>query len=578
MLIRRVAALAAVTLVLGGCGKTTEDDGGNDLGTREQSSVIAADPAASRGPAPDVAGAQKGGTVTILRNNKISHLDPQRAYSFIGLLSSASLYARSLTYWKDDGSGKLTLVGDLAETPGTDVHSDCKTWEFTLKDGLKFEDGSPITSKEVGYGISRSFDPAMGGPTYIQEWLANDKEYYKKWDFTKNKGQLPPGLTTPDPKTVRFTFEKPHCELPYAASLPYTAPVPQAKDTGPEFDNKPFSSGPYKLVRNTIGVEIVFERNENWDPATDPIRHQYPDRYVYHFGAEPDASAQRVVADSGADRSALAWDGVPSSLAQKFATDASLQERTVAAPTPMEWRLAINTRRVTDVDTRRALNYAIDRDGLIKAFGGSDLAQPVTTLMPPGTIGFQNYDLYPAGPTGNPDEAKKLLAGKSPNLVMAVGDGAQEQALAPQIKNNLERAGFTVTVKTVPGDEKDDLTAKPGNEYDLYFRQWAADWPSGASILPPLYDGTTITAEGSNNVSFLNDPAVNAELTRVADLPAAQQPAAWAELDRQIMKDHAPAVPLLVEVARIPTGSHLAGVFISSIFGVPSLVNANVKP
>jgi peptide/nickel transport system substrate-binding protein len=574
MWMRKTAALAAVALIISGCSKTTDDSDGDEIGPREQTGTIATDPAASRGPAPEVAGAQQGGTVTVIRETKISHLDPQRAYSFIGLLSSASLYARSLTYWKDDGTGKLTLVGDLAETPGTDVDGDCKTWEFKLKDGLKFEDGRPITSKEVGYGISRAFDPAMGGPTYIQEWLANDKEYYKKWDFAKNKGQLPPGLLTPDAKTVRFAFQKPHCELPYAASLPYTAPVPQDKDTGPEFDNRPFSSGPYKLVKNTVGVELVFERNPNWDPATDPIRHQYPDRFVYTFGADSDAAANRVVADAGADQSALAWNGVPSSLAQKFATDAGLKERTVVSPTPMEWRLAINTRRVTDVNVRRALNYAIDRVGLIKTFGGSDLAQPVTTLMPPGTIGFKSYDAYPS----NVDEAKKLLAGKTPTLVLAAGDDSQAQDMATQITNDLAKAGFKITVKVVPADEKDDLTARPDNQFDLYFRQWAADWPSGASILPPLYDGATITAEGSNNVSFLNDPSINAELARVQDLPADQQPAEWAKLDQRIQTDHAPAVPLFVEVSRIPTGSKLGGIFISSIFGVPSLVNANVKP
>ncbi|MEK8109400.1 ABC transporter substrate-binding protein [Micromonospora sp. M12] len=57
-------------------------------------------------------------------------------------------------------------MGDLAETPGKNVNNDCKVWEFTVKDGVKFEDGRPITSKEIAYGIARSFDPDLsGGPT-----------------------------------------------------------------------------------------------------------------------------------------------------------------------------------------------------------------------------------------------------------------------------------------------------------------------------------------------------------------------------------------------------------------------------
>ena len=55
---------------------------------------------------------------------------------------NAPLYAPHLTTWKDDGKGNVTLVGDLAETPGTNVNNDCKVWEFKIKDGVKFEDGT----------------------------------------------------------------------------------------------------------------------------------------------------------------------------------------------------------------------------------------------------------------------------------------------------------------------------------------------------------------------------------------------------------------------------------------------------
>lgn len=578
----RAAAAAGGALLLAAalaaCSKTTEDpNSGPDI-DRAQTGSIATDPKDSRGPAAEVPGAQKGGTIYVIRETKISHMDPQRAYSFIGLLTASSLYARSLTYWKDTGDGKLTLVGDLADNTGTDVNSDCKTWEYKLKDGLKFEDGRAITSKEVAYGIARAFDPDLGGgPTYVQEWLVNDPQFDSKWDFKANKTSLPPGLSTPDAKTVRFEFAKPHCELPFAVSLPYTAPLPPDKDTGVNLDQQPFSSGPYKLVKNTVGVELVFERNPNWDPATDPIRHQYPEKFVYAFGPDPDAAANRIVADNGNDQYAIAWNGIPGSLAGKFASDPALKARTVSSPTPVAWRLSINTARVTDVNVRRALNYAIDRDGLIKTYGGADVAAPITTLMPPGTLGYQKYDEYPAGPTGNVDKAKELLGGKTPELVLAMGDDSGAQEMSTQLKGNLEKAGFKITVKYLPADAKDDEVSKRNSPYDLYINQWSADWPSGASILPLLYDGRTIRDQDNNNTSFLNDPALGAEFDRILALPADQQAAEWAKLDQRIMKEDAPAVPLFVDVANTPTGSKVGGVFISSVFGVPSLVNTYAK-
>jgi peptide/nickel transport system substrate-binding protein len=577
---RRAIAAGGVLVILSSglaaCNKTT-DEGSKVDTNRVTTGVIATDPKDSRGPAPEVPGATKGGTVTVIRQTKISHMDPQRVYSFAGLMN-AVLYARTLTYWKDDGKGHLTLVGDLAETPGKNVNNDCKVWEYKLKSGLKFEDGRPITSKEAAYGIARSFDPDLtGGPTYVQEWLADDAQYDKKWDFKANKTSLPPGLSTPDATTLKFEFAKPHCDLPFALSLPASAPLPADKDTGVNLDNQPFSSGPYKVTKHQVGVELVLERNTNWDPATDPIRHQYPDRIVWTFGPNAEAGANRVIADSGADQTALAWNGVPASLVAKVAGVATYTSRTLNAPTPSANRLTINTQRVKDLAVRQALNYAIDRDGLIKSLGGATVAVPMTTLMPPSTLGFQSYDAYPAGSGGNIDKAKKLLAGKTPELVLAVSDNTSGTETGTQLKNNLEKAGFKITVKTVPTDAKLDETKKRDNPWDIWIDNWAADWPSGASILPVLFDGRAIKAEGNSNTSFINDDAINKEFDRVLAMDPGAQAPEWAKLDKRIMTDLAPCVPLYVDVAYFLHGSKVGGLYVSSVFGYPAFTDVHVK-
>jgi peptide/nickel transport system substrate-binding protein len=577
MRLKRAAAAGgalALLAVMGACSENKGTGGGNDT-DRVQSGSIATDPKESMGPAAEVPGATKGGTFRVIRETKISHLDPQRVYSFAGLMN-APLYARFLTTFKDDGSGKVTLVGDLAETPGTDVNKDCKAWEFKIKDGVKFEDGSPITSKEIAYGIARSFDPDLtGGPTYLQEWLADSPQYDTKWDFKKNKASLPPGLTTPDAKTLKFEFAKPHCDLPFAASLPYTAPLKADKDTGVNLDNLPFSSGPYKVTKNTAGVELVLERNENWDPKTDPVRHAYPDKIVWGFGPDAEAGANRVIADNGDDQSALAWNGVPSALIAKVTSDQALKPRSVQGQTPSLWRLTINTSRVTDLSVRQALNYAIDRDGFIKVYGGEASAKAVTTLLPPSTIGYEKFDAYPAGATGDVDKAKELLAGKTPELVLGVGDDNPEYGT--QLKGNLEKAGFKVTLKSIPADAKLDEVGKKSNPWDLYIDQWAADWPSGAAVLPVLFDGRTIKAENNSNTSYVNNDDINKEFDRVLALPAADQAKEWAKLDQRVMKELAPAVPLFVEQGYYLHGSKVGGIYLSSIFGYPAFTNVYVK-
>ncbi|GAA2629498.1 ABC transporter substrate-binding protein [Dactylosporangium fulvum] len=578
---KSLTALALLTLVagLGACSnnKRGDDEPGPNT-NRQASGSIATDPKDSKGPAAEIPGAAKGGTVTVIRQSKISHLDPQRVYSFVGLTAS-QLYARRLTTFKDDGKGKVVLVGDLAETPGTDVNKDCKTWEFKIKEGVKFEDGSPITAKEIAYGIARSFDLSLtGGPTYIQEWLADSPQFDTKFDFAKNKTSLPPGLSTPDDRTLKFTFAKPHCDLPFAASLPATAPMPAAKDTGTDYDKQPFSSGPYKLTKNEAGTRLTFERNTHWDPATDAMRHQYPDSFVYEFGPDPVTQTNRIIADSGADASAVSFNGVDSSLVSKVVGDQALKSRTLQEPTPSQYTLTINNNRVTDLSVRQALNYAIDRDGVVKTLGGETVARAVTTLMPPATIGWKDYDAYPAGKSGNPDKAKELLGGKTPELVLGFQDDATNQELSTHLKGNLEKAGFKITLKPIPADTFLDETKKKDNPWDLYIGSWGADWPSGASILPVLYDGRAIKAEGSNNgASYLNAPALNAEFDRILALPVAEQGPEWGKLDEKIMKEYAPVVPLYVDVMFTIHGSKVGGLFIDSIWGSVAVTNAYVK-
>jgi peptide/nickel transport system substrate-binding protein len=131
-------------------------------------------------------------------------------------------------------------------------------------------------------------------------------------------------------------------------------------------------------------------------------------------------------------------------------------------------------------------------------------------------------------------------------------------------------------VKSIPSDSKLDETKKKDNPWDLYVDSWAADWPSGAAILPVLFDGRTIKAEGNSNSSFVNSDAINAEFDRVLALDPAQQTSEWAALDKRIMTELAPAVPLYVDVAYNVHGSKAGGLFISGIFGAPAFVNAYV--
>jgi peptide/nickel transport system substrate-binding protein len=572
-----IAVVCALTAALGlsACTKTGDETGPPDDQKGTQSSGIATDPKESQGPALDIPGAKPGGTLFYLRRSNFSHLDPVRQYS-VTAMAVGQMYTRTLTAFKEPGGNRLLLVGDLAETPGTDVKKDCKTWEFKIKKGVKYDDGTEVKAADIAYGISRGFNSKLvGGPTYLQEWLADSPQYTDVWDFdAKGQAEFAPGLTAPDDYTLKFEFKRPHCELPYAVALPFSAPVPKAKDTGVAYDDGPVSSGPYKITKFVKGTELILERNTHWDPKTDPIRHAYPDKIHVKFGIDPSTATNRVIADVGEDKNA-ALVTVDPALVGTIANNPALQSRILAEQTPFVFYLWINCSRITDVNVRKALNWATDKDAYIKSLGGSKLGEPASTILSPLTVGFEGYNSYATDPTGDPAKAKQLLGNKEVPLVLAHADDPVNQLSAVAIKSGLERAGFKITLVSVPADAFLDKVGEKANPWDIYVSGWAADWSTAATTIPVIFDGRTIKDANNINYPLFNDASVNAEIDRInliAD--PAEAAKAWMALDKKIMTDFAPAVPLAYDKDYIVEGSNVGGLYESDSLGTVSFVNA----
>ncbi len=577
-----VATISAVAIVaaLGACSKNTGSGGSDnnkDL-SRTNTGVIATNAKDSQGPAPDIAGAKKGGTFRIIREADYEHLDPQRNYTLPATALGQLIY-RTLTAFREDGKGKLTLVGDMATDPGTDVNKDCKTWKYTLKSGLKFEDGTPITAKDVSYGIARSFDENISdGATYIQEQLAGAKfsDVYKG-PFSGDAKV--PGLDTPDDKTLIFNLKAPYCDFPFAVSMNTSSPVPQAKDTKDKYDSHPVSSGPYKIKEFNKGRDIILERNTNWDPKTDPIRHDYPDQVYVEIGPDVTQASERVMASKGDDAFAINEDGVDSALVPQAREH---KDQLIDEPTSLVWRLEINNDRIKDLKVRQAIAWAIDKQGVLQVFGGAAAGQITHTVLPPSTIGYKDWtDPYNGGPNGDPEKAKALLGGQHPKLVFLVRQVDNPYMKAAQvIKTSLEKAGFDVVISPVVRSNHNPTLKTRGNQSDIYRSGWQPDWPSAASTLPVLYDGSKlgpVGSKGNNDSSYFNNDAINAEIARISQLHANEAAPEWIKLDQKIATDFCPSVPIFVARTFALNGAKVAGVFNSDAIGQQVYYNVNLK-
>ncbi len=567
----------AVALAAAGCSKNTGDNDttGESTKAETQTATLAEN---SDGPAPEVSGAKKGGTVTLYTSGDFEHLDPQQNYVVPSQTTGSNLLYRTLTQYRENGDGKLEVVGDLATNTGEESNGG-KTWKYTLKDGLKYEDGSAITAQDVAYGIARSFSPDLpNGPHYIQQWLAGSADYNAKYKGPYNGGaKTPPGVQVPDAKTIIFTFPEAHADTPFAMALPTSSPVPPARDTKIQYDNRPFSSGPYKIQTYNRTQKMVLVRNENWDPKTDPIRHDFPDQYVVDFTRTAEQASELLISDAGAAQTALTFQDmtIPASVYPKAVAQA--KDRILTGPTQYVWQINFNTQRVTDLKLRQALNYAIDRQGLLKVWG-SYAGEAGTTLLSPTTSGYDKYNAYDGGATGNIEKAKELLGGKTVKLTYAYRNTERNQAIAAFLRSSLKPAGVDLTIQPVDEDQYYTVIGKKNNQFDMYMYGWGSDWPGAGTVIPPLWDGKRITPEGNNNTAYLNDPKTNEEIVRIlglSDLTEADK--AWGALDKDIMTRLAPTIPVIYDKQTTLYGSKIGGIYLSKPYGNSGLNNLYVK-
>ncbi|MFF5129248.1 ABC transporter substrate-binding protein [Streptomyces syringium] len=583
-------ALAAGALVLaacsdggGGSGKDKDSGPGDDKTTASNYSI--GTKADSAGPAPEVPGAKKGGTVGVLQRDAFNHLDPGQIY-YADVLANQMLYNRSLTSYKVDDKGRVKVVGDLATDAGT-ASDGGKTWKFTLKNGLKFEDGSPITAKDVRWGIERLYAPfETDGPLYIPQWLSGDGNDFRKAlpDGPYNGKHLPSSvLDTPDDKTIIFHFRQPHADTPFATAMPNIGAVKQAKDTKQKYDNAPFSSGPYKVGTYKVGKSLTLVKNENWDPKTDPIRHQYADRFEISFGHQFADSTRRFLADQGGDKNALSFsNAVAPEMTEKVLKQTDTKARRFVEIQPYVDYISFNTDRLKDAKVRKALAYAMPNGQILQQNGGATAGVVATNYLSPSMDGYRPTDPYKkkANPAGLPDKAKELLkeAGKlGQEIVYAYANTDVQQKVAVVVTQALERAGFTVQKKEIDSNTYRTAIAEVKNKFDIYRSAWGADWPVSSTVVPPLFDGRQV-ADGAQNYGHLKNSRIDSEIDRINAIPDVKKAAPeWQKLADKILEEDVPGVPVFYNRQFSLWGSNLGGVRYHPVYGTVDPTSVYVK-
>lgn len=535
----------------------------------------------------------RGGTLRFASTQEADSWDPQRTY-YGFVWNFARYYTRQLvTFAPGPGRKSTTLVPDLA-TGLAKVSDGGRTYTYVLRDGITWEDGSPITSQDIKYGIERTWasDAISGGPAYLQKVLDPKKTYtgpYKDEDPQKLGLRA---IGTPDRQTIVFHLAEPNGDFEQMLALPVASPVKKARDTGRLYELRPFSSGPYKFASYDPNRKLVLTRNEHWKSETDSVRPALPDRIEVTFVADANDMDKRLL--RGEFDLDLNGTGLSQTAISKALENADLK-RYLDNPSTGYIRYAAFPQSVepmNDIHCRKAVIFAADHKELQTARGGPLVGGDIAPNMLPASIAGSDriYDPYGAlDNNGRPDLEKakeELTACGKPNgfsTTIAVRKNVPvEVETAVALQKELRKVNITTKIDRIDGAATFGVLKSPkavkDRGYGIILMGFAADFPTGQGFLRPLVDGRFILEAGNNNYSELNDPEINALFDgAISELDPVKAGRIYGQINRKV-SENAVYLPITYEKIMMWRGPRLTNAYTAdSYFGRYDYVSLGVK-
>ncbi|MCD9876583.1 ABC transporter substrate-binding protein [Streptomyces guryensis] len=585
---RRKQALAAAAAVAGMLALAACGGGGNSSGSKDGAAGFDA----GNNKVAQASLVKKGGTLKFGGAQDADSWDTTRGY-YGFMWDFARYYSRQLITAKTEpGKAGAELTPDLA-TGLAKVTDNGKTYTYHLRDGITWEDGKPITSKDIKYGIERVWaqDVLSGGPTYLKDFLDPKGEYKGPYKDTSADKLGLKAIATPDDKTIVFHLPKANSDFEQVLSLPSASPVRQDMDTKSKYGLHPFSSGPYKFQSYSPGKSLTMVRNTNWKQSSDPVRKAYPDKITLQLFSDANQLDQRLLngdIDLDINQTGMSPQGRTTALKEHKAN--------LDNPLSAYIRYAVFPQSVKpfdNIECRKAVILGADHVSLQTARGGPIAGGDIGTNMLPQTVPGaegQKYDPYGiagANKNGNVAEAKKALkACGQPNgfsTTIAVRNNKPvEVATAQSLQASLKKIGINAQIDQYDGSQSPGIIGSPSNVkkkgYGIIVMGWGPDFSTVQGFGLPLWNSKYIAASGNNNYALINDKTIDGLFDQyTTTLDAAGKAKIATQINHKVMEG-AYYLPFTFEKFINWRSNNLANVYTSDTYnGTYDFVNLGLK-
>ena len=544
------ATLALATAACTGSSPTsTNGDGSSTSSSSGESSSGAQGSTSPAAPATFLP-EHKGGTLHLVAKSAGGSLDPMVNYTLQYWQLYQATYDGLVAFTKQAGDASFTVVPDLA-TSLPKVSNGDKTYTFTLRDNIKFSDGTPVTTDDVVASFERIFkvsSPTAG--TFYNGIVGADTCLQTPATCDLSKGVVGDAKTN----TVTINLVDPDPELLYKLAVPHASILPASappKDAG----TTPIpTTGPYMFDSYDPNRALIMMRNpyfKEWSHDAQP--QGYPDEIDETFGLTVEAEVT-AVENGQAD---WVFDAPPADRLSEIGTKYESQAH--VNPLTAVWYLVMNTNIAPfdNLQARQAVNWAIDRDSIVQLYGGPNLAAPACSVLPPGFPGHVDFCDYTKGggdtwEASDLEKAKQLVqdsgtAGTKVGVV--VSDDEVNKAMGEYVQSTLNSIGYDATLKPISGNIQFTYIQNTNNKVQISLSSWYQDYPAASDFLNVLLSCASFHpgSDSSINIAGFCDKTIDDQMQQALATERTSMDKAnemWGQIDQAVMKQ-APWAPLI---------------------------------
>jgi len=518
------AVAAALVVVAAGCG----GGGGGGGGTTTSGSGGTTGSSASSGKTFD--------NFKIAYDTGIDFLDPGLSYTVQGWEIMWNVYLPLLGYKHVNGPDGANLVPYLAQDMPK-VTDGGKTYTLTLRKGLKYSDGTPVKASDFRATIERDYKIDSPGVGFFTHIVGAD-------DFGKTKKGHIGGITANDATgEITIKLDQPQGDFPYILATEFAALVPANSPDKDTSTNPVPATGPYMIQSYKPNKSAIVVRNPNFDASAfaGNVPAGNPDKMTIDIIGDPGVALTRTL--NGTDD--YDFQQPPSDRLAELQNKYADRIKVYTPANTYYYFMNVRTPPFDNVKVRQAVNFAINRDALVRIYGG--LAQPTENILPPTYPQYKKHDLYPY----DLKKAKQLIkdAGAT-GADVTVWTSNNTSRHAPEagqyLQEVLKSIGLNAKLKQINAAIYWTTVGNQATKAQIGFADWYQDYPHPLDWIDVLLNGSRITQTHNNNYANFDDPAVNKKIEELKKESTLSDKinGEWATLDKTIMQQ-APWAPYL---------------------------------